>query len=294
MKFKSLLIADICTDLQINMGKGPGLYSEIGKRTRDLLTRDYNSDHKFTVTTTTSTGLVFTSTGVKKGEHFLGDLSTQFKHNTLTVDVKADTKSNILSTITVDEIAPGAKTILHFTVPDQKTGKVEFQYLHDYAGISTVVGLTASPIVDFAAAIGSDGFAIGGEVAFNTASGKFSKYNAGIGYTQPDFSAAVHIVDKGDILRASYSHTVSPLTRSSVGAEIAHKLSTNDNVFAIGGSHSLDPLTTVKGRLNNHGKLAAVIQHEWRPKSLVTLSGEVDTRALEKSAKLGLALVLKP
>ncbi|KAJ7530814.1 hypothetical protein O6H91_14G020500 [Diphasiastrum complanatum] len=276
------------------MGKGPGLYSEIGKRTRDLLTRDYSYDHKFTVTTTTSTGLAFTSTGINKGEKFLGDLTTQFKHQNVTVDVKADTQSNILSTVTVNEVAPGAKTIFTFTIPDQKSGKVELQYLHDYAGISTAVGLTASPVVDFTGAIGSDGLAAGGEVAFNTASGSFTKYNAGIGFTKPDFSAAVHFVDKGDIIKATYSHTVSPLTRTTVGAEIAHKLSTNENTFTIGGLHSLDPLTTVKARLNNQGKLAAVIQHEWRPKSLVTLSGEVDSRALEKNAKIGLALALKP
>jgi voltage-dependent anion channel protein 2 len=56
----------------------------------------------------------------------------------------------------------------------------------------------------------------------------------------------------------------------------------------------LDVLTTVKARLNNHGKVAALLQHEWRPKSLVTISGEVDTKALEKAAKMGLAISLKP
>jgi voltage-dependent anion channel protein 2 len=46
--------------------------------------------------------------------------------------------------------------------------------------------------------------------------------------------------------------------------------------------------------LNNYGKVSALIQNEWRPKSLFTISGEVDTKAIEKSAKVGLALSLKP
>lgn len=100
--------------------------------------------------------------------------------------------------------------------------------------------------------------------------------------------------DKGETLNASYYHTVSPLTNTAVGGEVSHSFSTNENTITVGTQHSLDPLTTVKARVNNFGKASALIQHEWRLKSLVTLSGEVDTKALDKSAKFGLALALKP
>ncbi|EFJ22350.1 hypothetical protein SELMODRAFT_416586 [Selaginella moellendorffii] len=40
--------------------------------------------------------------------------------------------------------------------------------------------------------------------------------------------------DKGDTLKASYSHVVSPFTRTTIGTEISHKLSTKDTV-SIGG-----------------------------------------------------------
>ncbi|KAM0040014.1 putative porin, eukaryotic type, Porin domain superfamily [Helianthus debilis subsp. tardiflorus] len=40
------------------MAKGPGLYTDIGKKTRDLLYRDYQGDHKFTITTFSPTGVV--------------------------------------------------------------------------------------------------------------------------------------------------------------------------------------------------------------------------------------------
>nr|GEZ37189.1 eukaryotic porin/Tom40 [Tanacetum cinerariifolium] len=58
-----------------------------------------------------------------------------------------------------------------------------------------------------------------------------------------------------------------------------------------------DNITTftseVKARVNNFGIASALLQHEWRPKSLFTISAEVDTWAIEKSAKVGLALALK-
>lgn len=95
-------------------------------------------------------------------------------------------------------------------------------------------------------------------------------------------------------MRASYYHTVSPLTNTVVGAELSHSFSSNDNTLTIGTQHALDPLTLVKARLNNYGKVSGLIQHAWRPKSLITISGEVDTRAIEKSAKVGLAVALKP
>lgn len=87
---------------------------------------------------------------------------------------------------------------------------------------------------------------------------------------------------------------MNPVTSTALGAEVAHSFSSNENTFTIGTQHLLDPLTTVKARLNNFGKASALIQHEWRPKSLITVSTEVDTKSIDKSAKFGLALALKP
>ncbi|MCI25484.1 outer plastidial membrane protein porin-like, partial [Trifolium medium] len=65
-----------------------------------------------------------TSTGTKKGELFLGDVNTQLKNKNITADVKVDTNSNIFTTITINEPAPGVKAILSFRVPEQTSGKV--------------------------------------------------------------------------------------------------------------------------------------------------------------------------
>ncbi|KAF5449704.1 hypothetical protein F2P56_030121 [Juglans regia] len=276
------------------MVKGPGLYSDIGKKARDLLYKDYQSDHKFTITTYTSTGVAITSTGVKKGDLFVADVSTQLKNKNITTDIKVDTNSNLLTTVTVDEPAPGLKAIFSFIVPDQRSGKVELQYQHEYAGISTSLGLTANPIVNFSGVVGNNVVALGTDLSFDTTSGNFTKLNTGLSYTQTDLIAALTVNDKGDTLNASYYHTVSPLTNTAVGAELSHSFSSNENTLTIGTQHALDPLTSVKARVNNYGRASALIQHEWRPKSLFTISGEVDTRAIEKSAKIGLALALKP
>ncbi|XP_022774475.1 mitochondrial outer membrane protein porin of 34 kDa-like [Durio zibethinus] len=276
------------------MGKGPGLYTDIGKKARDLLYKDYQTDQKFTLTTSSPTGVVITSAATKKGDIFLTDVNTQIKNRNVTTDIKVETGANLFTTITVDEPAPGLKAIFNFRVPDQRSGKVELQYLHDYAGISTSIGLTAYPIVNFSGVVGSNVLALGTDLSFDTKTGNFTKCNAGLSFSNADLIASLALNGKGDSLSASYYHIVNPLTNTAVGAEVTHSFSSNENTITVGTQHALDPLTMVKARVNNAGKASALIQHEWRPKSLITISGEVDTKSIDKSAKVGLALALKP
>ncbi|XP_020223678.1 mitochondrial outer membrane protein porin of 36 kDa [Cajanus cajan] len=276
------------------MVKGPGLYTDIGKRARDLLFKDYQNDHKFTITTYTSTGVEITSTGVRKGEIYLADVSTKLKNKNITTDVKVDTNSNLRTTVTVDEPAPGLKTIFSFIFPDQKSGKVELQYQHEYAGISTSIGLTANPIVNFSGVVGNNLVSVGTDLSFDTASGNFTKYNAGLNISHADLIASLTLNDKGDTLNASYYHIVSPLTNTAVGAELSHSFSSNENLLTIGTQHALDPLTLLKARVNSYGRASALIQHDWTPRARFSLVGEVDTGAIGKSAKVGLAVALKP
>ncbi|GMI94686.1 voltage dependent anion channel 4, ARABIDOPSIS THALIANA VOLTAGE DEPENDENT ANION CHANNEL 4 [Hibiscus trionum] len=103
---------------------------------------------------------------------------------------------------------------------------------------------------------------------------------------------SVFRTDKGQALKASYIHSVNPFT--SVAAEMAHRFSTYGSTFTIGSSHVVDPFTVVKTRFSDNGKVGMLCQREWRPKSLVTFSAEYDSKAMNSSPKMGLALALKP
>ena len=100
--------------------------------------------------------------------------------------------------------------------------------------------------------------------------------------------------DKGDTIKASYVHHLDQLKRSTAVAEITRRCSTNENTFTVGGSYAVDALTIVKMRLNNHGSLGTLLQHEVIPKSVLTISSEFDTKALDKTPRFGVALALKP
>ncbi|XP_026391508.1 mitochondrial outer membrane protein porin 2-like [Papaver somniferum] len=273
---------------------GPGLFSEIGKTAKDLLTRDYSYDQKFTVSTLSDSGVALSSTAVKKGGLSTGDVAAQYKYKNTIIDVKVDTESNILTTLTFLEIMPATKAIASFKLPNYNSGKIEMQYFHDHATVTSAVGLNQSPVVDVTATVGSPTFAFGAEAGYDTSAGALTKYNAGISLTNPDYKASIILSDKGDTITASYVHHLDVLKRTSGVAEVCRKFSTNENTITVGGSYAVDPLTSVKYRLNNHGKLAALMQHELKLKSFLTLSGEFDTKALDKAPRFGLSLALKP
>lgn len=100
--------------------------------------------------------------------------------------------------------------------------------------------------------------------------------------------------DKGDSIKVSYLHHLDQIKKSAAVVDITRRFSTNQNTITVGGSFAVDPLTQIKARFNNQGKVGGLLQHELFPKSVLTISGEVDTKALEKKPKFGLAIALKP
>ncbi|XP_037406211.1 mitochondrial outer membrane protein porin 1-like [Triticum dicoccoides] len=273
---------------------GPGLYSEIGKKARDLLCKDFTTDQKLTLTTYAANGTAITATSTTTKEAVLGEIQTQFKYNNVKIDVKANSDSQVLITTTSEtRYIPGLKRIVTVPLTNHTPAKAELQYFHDYAGISVGFGLHSKPLINVSALVGNKAFALGADVAYDSATGDFTKYNFGASFTNDDLYAAVMLNNKGDSLSASYYQMVSN-SQAAAGGEVSHSLSSHETTTTLGFQYSLDPLTTTKVRYDNHGMVRALIQHELRPKSLLTISSEFDTKAIEKSSKIGLSLLLKP
>lgn len=276
------------------MGNGPAPYPNIGKRAKDLLTKDYNYDHKFLLSLPSSTGMGLVATGSKINQFFVGDISTEYKSGNTAVNVKVNTSSNISTKVTINDVLSGMNAACSFDIPDHKSGKLDVHYLHHRAAICSSIGLHPAPLLELSAVIGDKGLALGGEVGLDTASSSFTKYNAGISFNRPDFSAALILLDKGQTLKASYIQSVSSLSGTELAAEMSHSFTSSENKFTFGSSHMVDPLTMVKARFSNDGKVAMLCQREWRPKSLITVSAEHDTKAVNATPKLGITLALKP
>eukprot|EP00897_Mesotaenium_endlicherianum_P001690 jgi/Mesen1/1549/ME000134S00673 len=275
------------------MGK-VGKFADIGKKAKDLLNKDYTFDHRFTVQSTTQTGIALTTTGSKKGDLFSSDVKSEFSiAKNAKVELKVNAKSELFTAVTFENLAPGVKVVLSGLIPDDKSGKAEVQYGQENFNVVGIAGLTSQPTLEGSFTVGREAVAAGIDLGYDSTTGKATKYNVAVGLTKPDFSAAVSLVDKGDTIKASYIHTMGP--DAAIAAELAHKFQKTDMTFTVGAQYRLDPVTITKVRLNNRGSIAGLVQHEFRPKSHFILSGEIaDSKAIEKSAKFGFAVNLKP
>lgn len=69
--------------------------------------------------------------------------------------------------------------------------QLDVQYLHPHAAFDSSIGLNPTPLLELSATIGSKDLSLGDEIGFDTASSLLTKYNAGISFNKPDFSAAL-------------------------------------------------------------------------------------------------------
>lgn len=68
---------------------------------------------------------------------------------------------------------------------------MELQYLHDYAGISTSIGLTATPTVNISGVLGNNLVSVGSDLSFDTETGFLNKYSFGLNVTHADLIASL-------------------------------------------------------------------------------------------------------
>lgn len=95
------------------------------------------------------------------------------------------------------------------------------------------------------------------------------------------------------MLKASY---VSRFQQSvkSVGVEFTRRFSTDENTFTVAGSHKVDKMTTLKVKINNHGKFETLLSHKVKKQHSLSISSEFDVKALDKLPRIGLNLAVNP
>ncbi|PUZ39676.1 hypothetical protein GQ55_9G352900 [Panicum hallii var. hallii] len=302
--------------------RSPGLFSDIGKKAKDLLTKDYTCDREVTLSTVTASGVCLTSTAVKKGGLYSLDISSMYQHKNALICFKVDAESNVSTTFNVLGVLPSTKLAISVKLPDCNASKIstafiisealpyrklvvsvklpddplklKLQYFHENATFATVVRMKPSPMVEFSATVGTEGVAFGAECRYDAARGKFRNYRAAIGMTSKYYHAALIMADKGDTIKVYGLYHFDKKQVVSAVVELTRKLSKKENTLTVGGLYTVDAQTTVKARLNDSGSLAALLRLQVKPKSHLMISGEFDMKSLDKPPKIGLALALVP
>lgn len=89
------------------------------------------------------------------------------------------------------------KAIAAYKLPNYNPGKVEVQYFHDHATLTSAVCLNQSPAINVTARVGSQALLLVQRLVMIQVQ-VMTKYNAGISVTSPDYKASIILSDNGD------------------------------------------------------------------------------------------------
>ncbi|KAJ0728670.1 putative Porin domain superfamily, eukaryotic porin/Tom40 [Helianthus annuus] len=149
------------------------------------------------------------------------------------------------------------------------------------------MALNQAPTVGVSTTIGTLTIAIGATAAYEIFTSKLISFAVGINFNRQDSTASLVLGDNGDTLRALYRYRFDVLKKTAAAMEITRRLSANEG-YVFGDQ------TMVNVKFDSCGKLGAILQRKIIPRSFVSLSSELDMKALHKTPKFGLSLVLKP
>jgi voltage-dependent anion channel protein 2 len=149
---------------------------------------------------------------------------------------------------------------------ERPSGKLLAEFQQDYFSVSGQVEHNSETTkVEATAVVGFDGFSVGGQARYDTATSDLEDYNAGAEYTHDDFTATLVTTDRADKLVASYFHKMKNRggLKSSVGGRFEYDLTkqANNRVLTIGAEHEIDSATTAKGKIDSNGSIAALVEH---------------------------------
>lgn len=160
------------------------------------------------------------------------------------------TTVNTLSTkLELDNnIAKGlkAEALTDFVPSSQKFGaKLNLYFKQPNFNARAFFDVLKGPQASVDVVLGRDGFLVGAEAGYDVQKAALTKYAAAIGYTAPEYSAAVTASNSLTVFAASYYHKVN--SQVEAGAKATWDKKAGNNVaMEVAGKYRLDPTSFAK------------------------------------------------
>lgn len=143
-------------------------------------------------------------------------------------------KAELLTQFLPHTQSKGAKLNLHFKQPN----------FHARAFFDLLKGPTAN--VD--AVLGHEGFLVGAEAVYDVQKAAITRYAAAVGYSLPEYSAAITATNNLSVFSASYYHKVN--SQVEAGAKAMWDSKGSNNVgLEVAAKYRLDPTSFAKVNL---------------------------------------------
>jgi len=270
----------------------PPLFSNLGKATKDLFDKKFESKNVFQVKNKLKTGLLITS-GADVGAKGVGGLlKLKYKKDSFG-EAEADlhTGGHVKGSIKAKKLAPGTiVTVSEDSKPKERPSepcaKVNVDYQQDIASAQASFETSFWKFSQLVGSVmfGTDGLSVGGQIKMNAhrMSGKdLDDFNVGAQYEQPDYTASIVTTDKISKLKAQ-AH-IKANDAQNVGFVFTKVLEgSDDDSFALATEYKVDAATNWKAKADTKGVLTALLQHRLaNPKVLVGATSSFDCNNLK-------------
>jgi len=290
----------------------PGLFSDLGKRVSDLLTKEFpaeKQENKFSwkgqATNDVSLETIFTQ---KKDGSILGSFAPKYKYKDWKTTFSADinTKKEVKAEVSVEDLlnVDGLKTtVTGFSQGSENFGTLAVEYKHEMATVTTSVdyGKANGSTVKASAVIGAQGIALGASTEyFFGGESELKELTTVLSYGSSDFdiTAFGRIQSRNDEdkneLGATYFHRIN--TDWQLGAEAIFDTANTDAKpkLTFATQYQLQKDTILKGKFDTAGKLGLSYQQIYNRNAKLTLSSTIDTNNMgaKNSSTFGFTLAL--
>lgn len=139
-----------------------------------------------------------------------------------------------------------AELVTQFLPSTQAKGaKVNLYFKQSNFNARAFFDLLKGPTASVDAVLGHDGFLVGAEAGYDVQKAAITRYSAAVGYTVPEYTAAITATNNLSVFSASYYHRVNSAVEAGAKASWDSKASNNVGL-EVASKYRLDPASFAK------------------------------------------------
>jgi len=238
------------------------LYVDIGKKSTDLLTKDFPDKTKVEINARTPNGITFQVTGTRNHDgSIIGSVQPKvtLAKQATTVSINVDTNKNAKVEATIEKYAGFKGTVTAFNETESIKGDLEWK--SDRASFTTGIEVLNPKGTTLAASgvVSHDGISFGASAEYLIGDSKqeFKKADAVLAYTTPELQLTGFARSKGSVFGASYWQRVNSDIALAAEFSLDTKKTDISPKLAVGLSENFDLVgTTGKIKIDTEGKLS--------------------------------------
>ncbi|KAK0635845.1 eukaryotic porin/Tom40 [Bombardia bombarda] len=266
-------------------------FSDIAKSANDLLNKDFYhlSAATLEVKSNTPNNVAFKVTGKNSHDkNTTAQLEGKYvdKPNGLTFTQTWNTANALETKVELaDNLAKGLKAegIFGFLPASSSRGaKFNLHFKQSNFHGRAFVDLLKGPTANLDAVVGHEGFLAGASAGYNVQNAKITGYSAAVGFHAPTYSAAITATDNLSVFSASYYHKVNSQVEAGSKATWNSK-STNTVGLEVAAKYRLDPVSFVKGKINDRGVAAVAYNVYLREGVTLGIGASFDTQKFDQA-----------